>query len=484
MNRREFFKIGGGILAGGTAGILSYFNRDVYSSIISHLGTVYTAKDAVKAFQYVSAGEIMYLYPRFFPSYLSADLSAPDELDRETKIRLANDKTDSHRLEAMPALAAVHLLPQYSGAGPNITDPLWHRIISTLDKNPKREVKEIIFQNLVASLSTASHDYMFIPEIISDVGFKMVHQAKDSPLLLFPLSCYIQYLLSVRQIARSGDSKTVKIIDKAIDEWFPKSKKEALPSHFEYVEQLIGTYRRLPKPDSIHPAPLLPQLTEALMGYQKFDRMFREILQTFALIMARTIYSCYLINHDTEIMTGKEALRSRQKLVAIMRYHDVIPLLYESIDHIPEIGFRNFLNNDLPDLLKENLPEDIQRTAENATLLSSLVPFSRFSPENLPFEVYRSVEDKLPSYQTWLKSVLEVIGGSVVGITFVDFLYNLLSSNKEQREVKEQIDKEVPKIIEKAREFGEELDQAKGSQMDELEEMLGPLNMQKAGALD
>ena len=121
-------------------------------------------------------------FPRFLDRYGSQALTAVDSA--VAKELRAGKAPNRHRLTALPAVIAAHLLPR---TRTNQKEELWTEIANTLT-NRNREVLEIVLQNLIGAASYDSDATRFFSldtKVLRAID-KLIRDAQDTETLISP----------------------------------------------------------------------------------------------------------------------------------------------------------------------------------------------------------------------------------------------------------------------------------------------------------
>jgi len=286
INRRQF------LISMGAIGAAAGFSLE-YSSLY---GNIAPSKvfvdlhnfsndpiDVAKHFQSANTPTLNVIYSKFFPPFLdrwnqdalSKIMLAVMGLKKDPK-RLFNQ----HRLDALPAIVACHLLPRTLHEE---KERLFSEISEAL-QDDRREVKEMVLQNLYnASLPDFdSYKYFSINTEILNAIDQIIKDSEDTPLLVTPLCLCTEILLNIRLLlSGQGGSNNYSEINKRIEQ-IEQSKSE----NYKYINELIKShsfvFRGIVKKDIIKCNLLPPQHTEALLGWELLPKKIYTVSKLFS----------------------------------------------------------------------------------------------------------------------------------------------------------------------------------------------------------
>ncbi len=442
--------------------------------------------DVVEDFISANTPTLNASYSKFYPNLLNKwSIEAVDVLRNSCKIVKENPRHtfNHHRLDALPAITAAHLLPRTIGGEKDI---LFKEIADSL-KDPRREVREMVLQNLLTSC-TPDFDtlkYFSINDSILKSLDIIIEDAQDTPKLLTPLCLSVEFLLNARAILNGrGDSKQVV---KEIDNRLKRIKESKVP-HFNYLRVIIFIHNnRFPKIESNNIYSIPPQQTEALLGWEKLPETFNPYLRHLSLIFARQVYNSWATmtgvdNSALTVLSIDDAKQAFPKGIGFIKYYSIMKLLNSnnhheiiaSIDNDPK--FINFLSKDLPDLLRnpQKYSIDIEKFApsKEELFLSRCVPFCQF--DNNKMATILS-QDPNKANRSGFFELLD-LGIKWAGSSFS--LYKILCnafkftpSNETPKA------SELKNIKDKAITCGEEADKKLGDIIEKQEEKLGPIGI-------
>lgn len=395
ITRRQFGKSVLRLLFFGGAGLTAFKAEkggyDPVSTFIS-LGLDFGSPHSVAAkFVRSDTAFLMASYAVFFPEFLrlhgfdsvkALQIAAPEQKKSYSK--------DHHRLDALPSVAAAHLMPC---AKKEATRHQLSRSILTGLKDSRREVREIVLQNLVTSVAPnfdSARYFSLEPTVIKQL-MMILEEACSNQKLITPALLCIEFLLNARSLLKSRKARIREIrpYTEAI-----KLAQELKVPHMCYVPQLIRLHEATFKasPNNINSLP--PQSSEALMGWRNLYRN-REYLTLLAMSRARLVYTNYLTVSGKlpadAAMSIEEAKRALPKTISFFNAFELRNLFKGSSipnaisKHEPEFG--KFLRQDFRELLKYpskfGVSLDGFNIDEKMVKLGNYVPFAQFEDRSL-----------------------------------------------------------------------------------------------------
>lgn len=335
------------LLVGEASGI---FDEHPAERIIVDLYDKYpTAADVARSFVRAKSPELMVSYSVFYPEFFRRE-SLKD--GRMAKIRTASNEEkkryslDHHRLDALPAVAAVHSLRE--AIDEDIREELCAEIaLSLVDE--RREVREIVLQNLVTA-SAPNPDVISVDDQVLQEISPLLSQAESNSKLVSPLTLATTFLLNIDALGvASGQPSVQQERYRQILRQIAESKSP----NFWYAKQLISAHKRCYNVDLSNTLSLPPQSSEVLIGSQwLFHHSRREYLETIALIYAKLLHTCLSTAEgrmpSDNAMTMEEARRALPKLVAFFRDFEIDVLLQPELvratpDAPEDREFRSFV---------------------------------------------------------------------------------------------------------------------------------------------
>ncbi len=335
-----------------------------------------------------NSAELMAYYGVFFPQFLSKyGRGAIIEIKRVAPSLKAEYPYNHHRLKALPAVVAAHLIQQTK---PSDQEDLSDVISSGLNSRD-RLVRDIILQNLITSTAVNPDSIRFyrVGDQILEAIKKIVDESADIPSLIAPLCLATEFLLNYRLLIKNKDNITN--INKLIE--YIHSFKAP---HMWYAKELIRIHEGFFV--SLKSAGIPPQRSELLLGYSSYPTRY---VAHQALIWTRNTFDEYntaigKYNFDSQVISAKTALQAYPKGLAYLKYHNIarlLPSAYE-LDFLAlpreESHFQKFLSAELKYLM--NNDESIQKfkPSEYEIELSECVPFSQFSDRSIVEKVFKS----------------------------------------------------------------------------------------------
>jgi hypothetical protein len=503
MTRRELFSYCAKV-AGATLGTLvsahPSFNEATFPLL---LGAVKSPKDVVCAFQKAQSGSLFASYAVFFPVFIAShDENAPSLLHRAADKQLRSDATNAHRLEALPAVAASHVLALRPHEE-DVEKKLAAEIVNAL-RDSRREVQEIVLQNLLSSISVDYNTkYIRVPiEILQEVD-AVIERAKSTPKLIFPLCISVQYLLTLRSVLALMSSKfnyALNHIDKTLSK-LQSISTQKLPEYFWFANRLIELWRRLPKPNLCVPTPLVPQQSEALMAWDKLSYLFdKSILEHFALIRAFNLYNTVstVEGSDTsypQVISPDAAKVSLRKGVTFEITYNINTCLDRFLAHNPSLpnigtmkGFQAFLQREYWESLHNTvLPEEYLSSISTQRLLADRVPFQSRDERILLWELWRETKY---DFKYFVKILMGFGAGGAAGQIAYDTFYPLLQRfmgvdySQNQINNEKAILPDAKAIVNEAANEAEKAVIAEcGPQLDKMDSNLGAISIEQDGSI-
>lgn len=430
LSRREFFKISLGVFGGAAAGIASLRGLDSVSPLSYELGKIRKAEDVTDFFQMAKTGDLMLIYSVFFPPFMRGELDPYDTLNAicsKVKSDKEKSKKNPHRIDVLPAVAATHSLHQTASfeEKERLT-----QVISDALKDDRKVIAEIVIQNLITS-SIPNQDTILsyrngLP--IWDSMSELIERCKASEQYISVLTFLCQYLLTSRQFVKTYRGDTTEI-DNLLNKI---SDAERIP-HLFYGKALIELFLNMPRIKINDVYTVLPQPSEALMGWSKFPIKFRPILSHLALVEARSTYAAWSkATGKTTLALGyqtqKDAEDGLKKHLALANDYNFVPLLSPYVSgqmSVPEKEFEAFLRREYGQLLSDvNFYNDEKESESTIRFLSRSVPFSTYSDELIPYSAWKTGEKS--SYSEFIKKMLVFTGAFTTGILTTTGLIELI----------------------------------------------------------
>lgn len=493
ITRREMIKVSLGVFGGIAAGMVGVLKPEDNSPFTQQLGRIDTAEQIAHNFQHASTGELMAYYAVFFPAFNYKHLfNAPALLRDAAEKQKARDRTDPHRLDALPAVAAAHLLAQAPDTATRVD--LSKKIADAMS-DPRREVLEIVLQNLITSTPADFDSILHLePGLpIIEAGNDLIDRCKSSHKLLSPLCFYIQFLTTAQNILRVREGKPE--VTRLIDDVLGRIKESDKPPHFWYAKRLIEIYQSLPPPTVGDPSTIPPQRSEMLMGWRNLRIYpgYQSLLEHFALIQLRTIYSVWSTatgrdSSDLEIMDVDSSKRALDKMVAFTRTYELIPLLRPFLEdqiHIREQDFSNFLRGDFPYLFKQyDVPSEYINSILPERILANRIPFSSYDERIIQWSTYNSSGQS--SFVDWIENLLKISGGVGGGLALwnvIEAFSKMISSEGLNADARKELKERSEEFRSEVSKHAELIDSNIGESLDQLDEALGSIDVDKDGHL-
>jgi hypothetical protein len=399
MDRRHFAKCAGRFLAcallGGGYGIGKYSSEvDSDDPILNFidLGLKFGSPDEVAAaFARADSAFLMASYAVFFPELLrrygsDSVKELQDAARRQKKLNTPNH----HRLDALPSVAAAHQMRKTTAQ--ETRQELSKTILQGLT-DPRREVREIVLQNLTTSVAPDYDSIRFFstsPEVLAQLRRIVAEASENERLLSTALQC-AEFLLNARALllSRNASSEELSPYNETIE--FARSNKAP---HMWYVPLLIQQHEATFKATEDNIASLPPQSSEALMGWRNLDGA-RNYLSILALARARLVHTLWRTSsgrlaHDTS-MSVEEANIALPKLLSFFTAFEFDWLLRGSsvadLVSAREPKFSKFLQSDFKQLIRR--PELLGISVADNQIepkmlrLRNLVPFAQYGEMSL-----------------------------------------------------------------------------------------------------
>ena len=391
ITRRGFAKFIGGIA--GLAGADAEYTKDKGeynpTSHFIRLNSEFRSADEVaSAFAEADSAFLMASYAVFFPEFLRLHSyeDAVGSLERAAELQRRKHDANRHRLDALPSVAAAHLL---QCAKETRTRHFLSNEISKGLKDHRREVREIIIQNLITS-ATANFDSVasFAVEttLIHQLG-DIIGEANDNDKLLTPAMHAIEFLLNARSLlcARNYSRKELQHFNHAIG-----IAEHSKAPHMSYLQRLIKIHENTFKARSNNIASLPPQSSEALIGWEKLTQA-RDYLGMLAIVRARLAYATFGVMSGAvpadAAMSAREAEVALPKSIGFFKAFNLSALLSDSGSELvgKEPKFANFVRSEFPALLKN--PQHFGTSSELISAemiqLGTCVPFARYEDRGI-----------------------------------------------------------------------------------------------------
>jgi hypothetical protein len=420
LNRRQFGKAALRSLVVATvgAGASTATSANPHPVLtFTRLGLDFGSPDDVAAkFVRSDSASLMASYAVFFPELLRRNgVGAVEALRSAAQRQAKKYRHDHHRLDALPPVAAAHLMPVTTD--PDKRHYLSETILCGLE-DPRREVREIILQNLVSSIAPNFDSVRYFSlerELISKLQ-ETIEEACENEKLLIPALHCAEFLLGSRSLlnARGASNDELGGYDEAI-----AFIQTVNAPHMWYLPYLVKLHEDTFKASQREITSLPPQSSEALMGWQRSPRA-RRYLALLALSRARVMYTalqtCSKMSEDS-CMSSEEAKRALPKMITFFKAFELQTL----VDCLPppekmleaEPAFARFLNLEFNELLRSPHKFGISlagaEISEDMINLRELVPFAQFEDRAL---VCRRMGDD----NSRILGTLVGVGATVVGI--------------------------------------------------------------------
>lgn len=350
------------------------------------------AEQVLRAFHDAPSGTLQMYYQLFWPIFITQDewkkVGKIEQLYKETRDR-AHEFPRWHRIRALPAVAAAHALASVS---PLKADALREIIFRTsqealdVDKDPHREVLEIVWQNMTTALirNPESWDSFNVGDLIShaqEICFRFLLLHPENSLLLFAAAQAWQFLLTYeRAVAgRPGATENLAKIQSAID----KVKSHASP-HLVWLTALERLYE-----NRTSYVEMLPQQTEIVMGRRLVKIPFPEASELFTLMRLQMQYNNRLIADGA---LASPYMRDRKRAADVAKGSLAFLAMHGSSMSDEWVRLKNWAQSrDIPlsrDIVQyyNNLPPQRWKESElerkNIIELAHWIPFARLDEQS------------------------------------------------------------------------------------------------------
>lgn len=390
LNRREFAKRIAGIIT--TAGTFLLFRGsnddfpDPRSMFIDLQDKYKTPQEAAAAFVRAKTPFLMASYAVFFPEVRRRQGRAMvDEIRKAAEKEKCKYSKDHHRLDALPAVTAAHFLRVTKD------DTARHKLcseISTALTDPRREVQEIVLQNLITAVAPNIDSVRFLTfesQVLNSINALLL-QAEQNPKLFTPVGLSAEFLLNAQALLRARLASRLSLAPYA--KLLSKICESRAP-HFRLVGRTIEIHQKTFVANPHDTKSLPPQSSEALMGWKLLYDTSGDYLNQLALTRARLLYIIWETTSgklpSDDVMNTIQAHRALPKVIDFFRSFQLLPLITpEIVEAIPmeEQGFRKFMRSDFHQLIERPEQQGIDlsdiESPEEEILLATRVPFSKY----------------------------------------------------------------------------------------------------------
>ena len=391
ISRRKFIKLTTGSIAAASTLYLFWEKEKLEKcpeKLITRFSTDYqNADDVVSNFVELSTPLLMASYSVFYPDFL---LMQGIEAIKELKIAKNAKKLifphDHHRLDALPAVAATHLLPV--SVMQDHKNLLFDEIVNGLNDS-RREVREIIVQNLITSSfpNVDTLEYYFVNKDIINCLSKIISEAEDNQKLLMPASLCVEFLLNARLVLFIKNRPFKKSI--GINRLINKVS-DSKADHFWFLKKMIKLHYLTFGSSMKSIEKILPQSTETLMGWKYFKHA-QDYISHLILIRAKLAYTNLLTAsgklENDEVMNSDQAKRSLPRSINFFKEFDLFrrinnDAIWSQLPH-EEHDFLNFYRKgEFIEILRNSDKMGVNledtKSKEYEINLSKCVPFSQF----------------------------------------------------------------------------------------------------------
>lgn len=487
MTRRHFGKAVPRLLFFGGAAYATFeAERGSHNptSTFVRLGLDYSCPNEV-ASTFVRADHafLMASYAVFFPEFLRRH-----GFDAVDAIRVAAGEEkklysrDHHRLDALPSIVAAHLMPW---AKSEATRNHLSLSVSNGLKDARREVREIVLQNLVTSVAPNFDSVRFFsvePRVLLQIQ-EILTEACDNEKLLTPALLCAEFLLNARSLlkARTASTDELRPYNEAIE-----AARQLKAPHLWYVPALIHLHENTFRASMNDVASLPPQSSEALMGWRNLGSA-RNYLSLLAIARARLMYTNLLtvsgkLSPDAA-MSVEQAKRALPKTITFFNAFDLrfllegSPILSQVRANEPK--FADFLQAEFKALL--NSPEKFRVSTEDVFIdkemaqLGNLVPFAQFEDRNLLVRLLREHDER---GRKAILSGLLAGTGAAMSVDAMAALFAWLSGRKATLSKSSQ-EEEIEKTRSEIEKRETEIDEGKYSGIDQQQADLGDIDLDK-----
>lgn len=267
----------------------------------------------------------------FTPLLIAGNASDADQrrrvladIDGFAGIRYDQVETDRHRIKAFPACAAAHLMPLMRDHDHIFAGEL----ICELLQEPQRELQEIIFQNLICSLTRDQYSWtnFWLPDQVIHTTISYLSKRYDNPLLnpgsnlAIQLLVYYSAALQTRKVLKPEREPVMRqrgLINKAISEiesskgeyaWFVRSWLKA-------IQNCCGSLLRRGETQLYMYLP--PQSSELVMGWRSIYRDWLSVDKPrhpwFPVLAGAVLNNALCFHLNREIIEGGASSKLLQR---------------------------------------------------------------------------------------------------------------------------------------------------------------------------
>ncbi|WP_173199427.1 hypothetical protein [Parvularcula mediterranea] len=358
------------------------------------------ARSVADIFVDANSGLLMALYGVFFPEFLDR-YNSGDGVRLLSAVRDTQtyaDHANVHRIDALPAVAAVHYIPRSSSF--LIEDHVEERLIAGLS-DKRREVREIILQNLVSATlpNLETKKRTLYSEAVIDQAYNMGRSAMDEvgPSLTVPLFT-LEFLLNISQLAilQNDRTKSTLALDRirdlcSVDSRYQFVLRLVRDVHNEKFSLIQGDFYSLP-----------PQSSELLMSWKSsFYSYARDYAGIFGV---NRVALCKQLSevasgrqNETEQNSQSQAAIALPKVIDFIDKFDIRSLIQSAnTSRILDAWgseLTTFITDDLSALIgkKRALLEAVglSEITRKELAFSSLAPFAQYVPKQRLVEASR-----------------------------------------------------------------------------------------------
>jgi hypothetical protein len=493
LSRRQFIKLSSGTIASAWTYFVFREQEKLpvkpEKAFVSLSHDFSSATEVTHSFVRANTPFLMASYAVFYPDLLlTRGRNAIQELKKAKEEEKSTYDKNHHRLDALPAVAAAHLLPVT--VIENQKDILCDEIANALNDR-RREVREIVMQNLITA--TSPNDDTLRHFSVNDEVLRCIEsillEAEENEKLLTPATLCAEFLLNARvlQQANNSSKKDIERYDRLID-----MLRMSRADHYWFVSKLVQLHEATFTSPEKHARLLLPQSSEALMGWKKFGYA-RDYLAHLSLLRARLMYtnlytSSGMLPSD-EVMNKDQASHALPKTISFFKnfmLRDLIDI-DECLDNMPQSEklFKKFMSSGKFDDLIMN-PEshnismkDVQSDRDEVEL-AKCVPFAQYREYGL---LQKMADDQnedrrkfiIKAVDTGFKTAAAGYGSYKGSGLLYDVVARIFSLKQEEHS---EVPKDVKeKAVEQAAKKEEEIDQGKYEGVNDQERELDNIDL-------
>jgi hypothetical protein len=327
-----------------------------------------------------STAELLFYYSVFFEPYLHEHgLRTVAELQNTVGLRAVRERYqhDHHRLEALPGIAAAHLLGTAStkSQAEQLDDTLRAGMASE-----ERQTLEMIVQNLTTSMIANPDTRRFFrisPELLGCIH-RLLRRCLNSRHYFFPLCNTLLFLLNLRLLYMDRKEPIHQI-----NSILAEITSRPTPSWCWMARTLITVHQQTFKSSIGAP----PGLTESTL-MRSIPPNQTTYYTVVGLAQVLSLHDQYLTaqgkrrydNYSTEV-----ARRAYSKTGARLKFFDIPQRFIKGLATmpLPDREFRSFLAGEMDELFAKDAGIDEFRPDETEVQFAAYAPFSNLSDKEI-----------------------------------------------------------------------------------------------------